>query len=130
MTPSDLRKRREALSLTMEAIAIAIGVPKGTYANWEHGRANPSRAAQQKLEDCLYSLEHAGVVKLRIPLDPEVRQNLEAKAKKQGITVEELAAKILSLSAAIAIATVSAHVHGESARKIPAINPISAILSK
>lgn len=70
----------------MEAIAIAIGVPKGTYANWEHGRANPSRAAQQKLEDCLYSLEHAGVVKLRIPLDPEVRQNLETKAKKQGIS--------------------------------------------
>jgi transcriptional regulator with XRE-family HTH domain len=101
MDPAELKKRREALGLTMDALSGAIGVSKATYANWEHGRANPSKAARQRLDECMRSLEKSGTIDLRLPIDPELRKALEVKAKKQGLTVEELAVKILGLSGLI-----------------------------
>tara|TARA_R110002126_G_C10222751_1_gene479206 strand:- start:15 stop:380 length:366 start_codon:yes stop_codon:yes gene_type:complete len=106
MTADELKSRRKGIGLTMEVLSTAIGVPKATYANWEHGRAKPSRAAKDKLEECLASLEKTGKVDLRIPIDPELRKSLEAKAKKKGMTAGELAAKILGLSGLLIFAAI------------------------
>lgn len=43
-TRHPLKARREALSRTQQQMADAVGVPIGTYRDWEQGRCKPSAA--------------------------------------------------------------------------------------
>lgn len=47
MTPLDLYRWRQSLSLTQKQAAETLGIPIGTYQNWEQGiRAVPALAVR------------------------------------------------------------------------------------
>lgn len=52
MTPEEIKALRLRLSLSQQAFAEELGgFSLQTIANWEHGRAKPSRANLRRLEE-------------------------------------------------------------------------------
>ena len=51
--PLNIRAIRKQLKLTQWQLAYALGVSISTVANWEAGRANPSRLALRQLNGLL-----------------------------------------------------------------------------
>ena len=45
-----VRKLRECLSLTQEALAESLGVSFATVNRWENGRTEPSKLAQRQFD--------------------------------------------------------------------------------
>ena len=49
----NIRAIRKQLKLTQQGLATMLGVSMSTVANWEAGRANPSRLALRQLNGLL-----------------------------------------------------------------------------
>lgn len=62
MTPlqSKLKKAREKLDLTQEAMAAALGVRFKTYVNWEQDRTTPQGLGLKALNDAVDALLAGG----------------------------------------------------------------------
>ncbi len=45
----NLKKYREKMQLTQEAVAVSVGVSQQCIDHWEHGRREPSIANMKKL---------------------------------------------------------------------------------
>jgi DNA-binding transcriptional regulator YiaG len=57
MEPHEITQRREALGLTMAALARAVGVDRATVLRWEAGTSRPRGAALTGLAVTLARLE-------------------------------------------------------------------------
>jgi len=92
-----LKKRRLACEgkPSQEQIAALVGVPVGTYVNWERGRSMPPTLSRKRLEEVFLAIEQGKDLKLGVTVSDETFNMLRARAKKEGKTVEEIAGKIL-----------------------------------
>ena len=62
--PSFLKKLREQLDLSQEALAHEIGVSFATVNRWENAQAKPSRLAKAQLDEFCIRMIEKGKVKL------------------------------------------------------------------
>ncbi len=83
------------MSPSQEQIADLVGVPVGTYVNWEIGRALPPKLSRDRLEDVFRALESGGELTLGLDVTPKVLKTLQEKAKSEGKSVEQVASDIL-----------------------------------
>ena len=86
----EMKKRREALDLTQKELAGIVGVPHGTYVNWELGRSKPRHVLLEKLETVLTNLEQGKGTSLTISLSKEEYRQLSEKAERQGKAIDEV----------------------------------------
>jgi len=94
-----LRSRREAVGMSQEELAIAVGVSPGMVSQWETGKAAPRRPKAMRIDESLGAAgavldafgygTPAGVEDQIVALTERVRQ--------QGELIEALAAEISQL---------------------------------
>jgi transcriptional regulator with XRE-family HTH domain len=90
MVPDEIRERREALGLNQREMADLVGVPHGTYANWEKGRSSPRHVLLEKLQRVISDLENGKGTSLTIQLSTEEYRQLTEKAERQGKSIDDV----------------------------------------
>ncbi len=91
-----IRRRRKAIpsNPSQEQVAALVGVPAGTYVNWELGRSMPPKLSRDKLDEVFRALESGGDLRLGLDVTPETLAKLKQRAEEEGKTVEEVASGI------------------------------------